>query len=380
MKIVVLGADGYIGWPACLYLSIKGHDVIAIDSLRRRSIDIELGTNSLVPIESFESRVSTWNRISGSNIVAEVADIKDPVVCDHIMTGHRPDAIIHLAEQRSAPYSMIDQSHAIDTQLSNVTGTLNLLYSIGRHNASTHLVKMGTMGEYGTPNIDIEEGWLNLSYNGRSDRVPFPKQPGSFYHLSKVFDSQNIEFCCRTWGLQATDINQGIVYGQMTDETSLDPKLATRFDYDAVFGTVLNRFVVQASIGHSLTVYGRGGQVRTLINISDSIRCLEIACLNPPAVSEYRVFNQFAECLSVSDLANLVASSHSGQTNIVNITNPRVELENHYYNPQHTGLAKLGFEPTLLDAPLVRSLIANVDQHHDRIRADKMMPNTTWRL
>ena len=248
-----------------------------------------------MPIEPLRTRIAVWQELTGITIGMYVGDLIDAMFTYHVIDDFRPDAVVHFAEQRAAPYSMIDRRHAVYTQQNNVVGTLNVLYAITEINPDIHLVKLGTMGEYGTPNIDIEEGWLELEHKGRLDRVLYPKRPGSFYHLSKVHDSHNIEFACRIWDLRATDLNQGVVYGQQTPETAMDERLATRFDYDAVFGTVLNRFVIQAVIGHPLTVYGPGSQTRGIIDIRDTVRCIELACENPANRGEFRVFNQMTE-------------------------------------------------------------------------------------
>ena len=258
MRILVLGGDGYLGWPTALHLSRRGHEVGVVDNFARRQYDFEMGVDTLVPIKSLQQRVRVWNEVSGLEVQPFVGDLTDPEFMTRVIREYRPDTVVHFAEQRSAPYSMIDQKHAVYTQVNNVVGTLNLLYAIADVDPSIHLVKLGTMGEYGTPNIDIEEGFIEITHRGRTDVMPYPKQPGSFYHLSKVHDSHNIMFACRIWGLRSTDLNQGIVYGQETPETDLHPDLATRFDYDGVFGTVLNRFCVQAVVGHPLTVYGVG--------------------------------------------------------------------------------------------------------------------------
>jgi UDP-sulfoquinovose synthase len=291
MKILVLGGDGYLGWPTALHLSEAGHDVAVADNFVRRHYDNELGVESLVPIEPLQTRIAVWQELTGAKIGMYVGDLTDPLFTYHIIRDFEPEAVVHFAEQRAAPYSMIDRAHAVYTQQNNVVGNLNLLFAIAETNPDIHLVKLGTMGEYGTPNIDIEEGWLDLEHNGRTDRVLFPKRPGSFYHLSKVHDSHNIEFACRIWDLRATDLNQGVVYGQSTPETARDERLATRFDYDAVFGTVLNRFTIQSVIGHPLTVYGAGNQTRGIIDIRDTVRCVELACENPANRGEFRVFN-----------------------------------------------------------------------------------------
>ena len=335
--------------------------------------------NSLVPIEPFESRVRAWREETDLQIIYEPGDVCDADFCDRLVQTHLPDAVVHFAEQRSAPYSMIDRKHAVDTQVMNVAGTVNLLYAIAAYAPSAHLIKLGTMGEYGTPNIDIEEGWLDITHKGRSDRMLFPKRPGSFYHLSKVFDSHNIEFCCRIWGIRATDLNQGIVYGQATEQTGLDPRLETRLDYDGVFGTVLNRFIVQAVIGQPITVYGEGGQTRAMLDIRDTVRCIEIACENPPPAGEFRVFNQFTECFSVMQLAEMVADLYSGPVTVRHLDNPRVEMEEHYFSPVNSGLITLGLRPHLLSETLVESMFDIVKRHADRVRREKLMPSSRWR-
>ena len=379
MRVVVLGSDGYLGWPTALHLSAQGHDVIAVDSFVRRTIDDELGTNSLVPIASMERRVDAWREVSGKDMPAEVGDLVDPAFCDRVIRDHQPDAVVHFAEQRSAPYSMIDRQHAVDTQVNNVVGTLNLLYAMAAYAPDAHLVKLGTMGEYGTPNIDIEEGWLEVTHKGRRDRVLFPKRPGSFYHLSKVHDSHNIEFACRIWGLRATDLNQGVVYGQTTPETALDPRLETRLDYDAVFGTVINRFIVQAAIGEPLTVYGRGGQTRAMLDIRDTVRCIEIACDNPADRGEFRVFNQFTERFSVRGMAEMVSELYPGQVEVHYLDNPRVEMEDHHYRAANSGLIALGLQPHLLSETLVDDMFDIVKRHADRVRPHTLLPHAQWR-
>src|ERR1700740_1477703 len=267
MKIAVLGGDGYCGWATALYLSQKGHSVAIIDNYVRRLWDHELGAQTLTPIRPLTDRLRVWQNLTGKTIELFVGDVADYALRPPTMKDFAPDAVVHFAEQRSAPYSMIDRKHAVFTQVNNVVGTMNVLFAIRELNLDCHLIKLGTMGEYGTPNIDIEEGYIEIEHNGRKDVLPFPKQPGSFYHLSKVHDSHNIMFVCRMWGLRATDLNQGVVYGTTTDETAMDEALINRFDYDDVFGTVLNRFCVQAAIGQPLTVYGKGGQTRGFLGL-----------------------------------------------------------------------------------------------------------------
>lgn len=379
MRILVLGGDGYLGWPTALHLSQCGHDVAVADNFARRQYDFELGAGSLVPIESLQTRVSVWHAITGKTIEVFVGDLTDADFTYRIIREYRPDAVVHFAEQRAAPYSMIDRKHAVYTQVNNVVGTLNLLYAIAETDPSIHLVKLGTMGEYGTPNIDIEEGWLELEYKGRKDRVLYPKRPGSFYHLSKVHDSHNIEFACRIWGLRATDLNQGVVYGQQTPETALDDRLATRFDYDAVFGTVLNRFVIQAVLEIPLTVYGKGGQTRGIIDIRDTVRCIQLACENPAEPGEFRVFNQMTESMSVLQIAQTIAECYPGEVVIENLENPRVEMEEHYYNVTHTGLMELGLVPHLLSDTLITSLFDIAKRYRDRVDLEAIQPRVNWR-
>jgi UDP-sulfoquinovose synthase len=260
-----------------------------------------------------------------------------------------------------------------------VIGTLNVLYAIKEIDADTHLVKLGTMGEYGTPNIDIEEGWLELTHKGRSDRVLYPKRPGSFYHLTKVHDSHNIEFACRVWGLRATDLNQGVVYGQQTPQTALDDRLATRFDYDAIFGTVLNRFVVQAVLGEPLTIYGEGGQTRGVIDIRDSVECLRLTTEQPPERGEFRVFNQMTESMTITEIAKVVATSYAGEVSIENIENPRVEAETHYYNVVHSGLVNLGLTPHYLSETLISSMFDVAERYKHRVDREALLPLVNWR-
>jgi UDP-sulfoquinovose synthase len=379
MKILVLGGDGYLGWPTALHLSQAGHDVAVADNFARRSYDNELGVESLVPIEPLRTRIAVWRELTGTSIGCYVGDLTDPLFTYHIIRDFEPEAVVHFAEQRAAPYSMIDRRHAVYTQANNVVGNLNLLFAIAETNRDIHLVKLGTMGEYGTPNIDIEEGWLDVEHNGRTDRVLFPKRPGSFYHLSKVHDSHNIEFACRIWDLRATDLNQGVVYGQQTPETARDERLATRFDYDAVFGTVLNRFVIQSVIGHPLTVYGTGGQTRGIIDIRDTVRCIQLACENPANRGEFRVFNQMTESMSVKEIAETIQRCSPEDVTIEYLDNPRVEAPEHYYKVKHTKLVELGLEPHLLSGTLIESLFEITKRYAHRVRPEALRPTVNWR-
>src|ERR1700726_158902 len=382
MKIAVLGGDGYCGWATALYLSQKGHSVAIVDNFLRRLWDHELGAQTLTPIRPLTDRVRVWQNLTGKTIELFVGDVADYDFLASMVQQFQPETIIHFAEQRSAPYSMIDRKHAVFTQVNNVVGTLNVLFGIREFLPDCHQIKLGTMGEYGTPNIDIEEGYIAIEHNGRKDVVPFPKQPGSFYHLSKVHDSHNMMFACKIWGIRAQDLNQGVVYGTLTDEVALDEALINRFDYDEVFGTVLNRFCVEAAIGHPLTVYGKGGQTRGFLDIRDTVRCIEIACTPPAAPGEFRVFNQFTEQFSVLDLAHLVqtaAEKLGFGVEISHLADPRVEAEDHYYNAKHSKLIELGLEPHLLSDSLLDSLMNVALKYRDRIDTSVMLPRINWR-
>jgi len=382
MRIMLIGGDGYLGWPTALHLSQRGHDVLIVDNLVRRSYDHEIGAHSLTSITSLQGRVAAWYAVSGKHIDVAIGDICDYSFFEGVFTSFMPDAVVHFGEQRSAPYSMIDRRHAVYTQHNNVIGTLNLLYAIAEHAPDCHLVKLGTMGEYGTPNIDIEEGYITITHNGRTDTLPYPKQPGSFYHLSKVHDSHNIMFACRVWGIRATDLNQGVVYGLETAETMLDPRLITRFDYDGIFGTALNRFMVQAVIGMPLTVYGQGGQTRGFLDIRDTLACVELALNTPAARGEFRVFNQFTEQFNVLQLATLVrdaAAAHGMQATIQHLDNPRVEKETHYYNAAHSKLIDLGLQPHFLSDTLIDSVMHIIYAHRDQVRPELVLPLVNWR-
>jgi UDP-sulfoquinovose synthase len=383
MKILVLGGDGYLGWPTAMYFSARGHDVAVADNMIKRFWEAEIGVEPLVAVPTLHSRVKKWKEVSGRDIHLFVGDIaRNPRFVYRLFEEFMPDAVIHYAEQPSAPYSMIDRGKCVETQINNVAGTLNLLFGLRHISPDTHIVKLGTMGEYGTPNIDIEEGWLDVEHNGRRDRVLFPKKPGSFYHLSKVHDSHNLEFACRIWGCRVTDLNQGVVYGIDTDETRLDDGLRTSFHYDAVFGTVLNRFVVQATHGLPLTVYGKGGQTRGFLNIRDTLRCVELATLNPPKSGEFRVFNQFTEQFSVMDIAERVqrvGKARALDVRIEHLENPRIEAEEHYYNAKHSALPALGLAPHLLDDKTLDGMFEMVGRLRSRIDPSIVTPNVKWR-
>ncbi len=383
MRVLIAGGDGFCGWPTALHLSAQGHQVFIADNLSRRRWDEELGTESLTRISNLEDRVARWKELSGCGIGFAIGDLTDERFVYEVLDGLKPEALVHFAEQRSAPYSMIDRSHAVFTQVNNVVGTLNLLFAISELVPNCHLIKLGTMGEYGTPNIDIEEGYITIEYKGRTDTLPYPKQPGSYYHLSKVHDSHNIMFACRAWGLRATDLNQGVVYNVQTEETASDPLLTNRYDYDGVFGTALNRFCAQAASGNPITVYGRGGQTRGFIDIRDTVRCIELAADNPARPGEFRVFNQFTEQWSVLELARLVekvAYTLDLEPKVTRLKNPRVEKEAHYYNAANTRLIDLGLKPHLLNEETVEWLLLMAMENRERIHPDTFVPQVNWRL
>ncbi len=383
MRVLILGGDGYLGWPTAMYLSRRGHDVGVVDNLSKRFWEAETGVEPLVPIRPLQARVKRWADVTGKTIGLWIGDIaENHRFLYELLEEFHPDAVVHYAEQPSAPYSMVDRARCVATQKNNVIGTLNLMFALQHSCPNAHVVKLGTMGEYGTPGIDIEEGWLEVEHNGRKDRVLYPKKPGSFYHLSKVHDSHNLEFGCRIWGMRVTDLNQGVVYGIDTDETVLHPDLATSFHYDSIFGTVLNRFIVQAVSGVPLTVYGKGGQTRGFLNVRDTLRCVELAVLNPAASGEFRVFNQFTEQFSVMDLAERVrraARSRGLRISIDHIANPRVELEEHYYNAKHTALVKLGLEPHLLTEEVIGHMLDMAERVKDRINPELNQPSIRWK-
>ena len=382
MRVLILGGDGYLGWPTALRLSAHGHEITVVDNFSRRRWHNEQSTDSLTPIASLGDRIDSWRATSGHELHSLVGDVEDGEFLDRVVAETLPEAIVHYGEQPSAPYSMISRRHAVKTQYTNVIGTLNLLFAMRDHVPNAHLVKLGTMGEYGTPNIDIEEGYLEVEHKGRCDTLPYPKQPGSLYHLSKVHDSNNIHFATRVWGLRATDLNQGVVYGVETAETRDQEPLLTRFDYDEIFGTALNRFCVQAVIGHPLTVYGAGSQTRGFLNIRDTLQCVELAIDNPAQLGEFRVFNQFTEQFTIRELAELVqrAARELGyQVDIESFPNPRVEAEEHYYNAANTKLKDLGLQPHLLGEELIQSMLGIVNRYQHRVVHRAIAPRTRWK-
>ncbi|APB32638.1 NAD-dependent epimerase/dehydratase [Gloeomargarita lithophora Alchichica-D10] len=382
MNVLVIGGDGYCGWATALHLAQQGHRVGIMDSLVRRYWDMQLQVDTLTPITPIQERLRRWQELTGRTIDLFLGDITDYGFLITALRQFQPEAIVHFGEQRSAPFSMIDREHAVLTQVNNVVGTLNILYAMKDEFPDCHLVKLGTMGEYGTPNIDIEEGYIKIEHNGRTDTLPYPKQPGSMYHLSKVHDSHNMHFACRIWGLRATDLNQGIVYGVLTEECGMDEALINRLDYDGVFGTALNRFCIQAAIGHPLTVYGTGGQTRGFLDIRDTVRCIELAVNHPAQAGELRVFNQFTELFSVADLARKVQQAGAAmglKVTVNHLDNPRIEKEEHYFNAKNTKLLDLGLQPHYLSDSLLDSLLNFAIRYKQRVDQTQILPKVTWK-
>ena len=381
MRILVLGGDGYLGWPTAMHFSQAGEEVWVADNFAKRRWELEEGIEPLLPVPPLHRRIKHWQELTGKAVHLRVGDLTNHRFAYNLFEDVKPDAVVHYAEQPSAPYSMQSRETAVLTQVNNITGTLNVLFAMRRHCPGAHLVKLGTMGEYGTPNIDIEEGYITIEHNGRNDTVLYPKQPGSFYRLSKVHDSNNIHFACRMWGLRVTDLNQGVVYGIDTAETELDPAFGTSFHYDHVFGTVINRFVVQATLGMPLTVYGQGGQTRGFLNIRDTLQCVDLAVRHPADPGDYRVFNQFTEQFSVNELAEKVvaAGRRAGMAvDVQHVDNPRVELEEHYYNAKHSKLTELGLDPHLLTDAVLDSMLARAQANSTHVNAEAMMPTIRW--
>jgi len=392
MRIIVLGSDGYLGFPLVLKLLGRGHEVVGVDNLSRRRMVREVDGWSAVPlVDPFERVMAV--REEFPEFVFRFMDLTNTEEVNHLFYKHKPDAVVHLGENPSAPYSMIDSEHAVSTYMNNVGGTLNVLHAMRDFSPDCHMIKLGTMGEYGTPNIDIPEGKFEIEYRGRKDVLPFPKQPGSFYHASKVADTINIQFASKIWGLRATDIHQGVVYGIITEDMEhvhdrnqkdVDDRLVTRFDFDETFGTALNRFTAQAVIGHKLTPYGRGGQTRGYIALRDSMQCLTIALENPAEGGEYRTFNQLDETYSVMELAKKVVKVGRSLSLDVEIwdhvENPRVEAEEHYYNPDRENLRKLGFKPTMSIENEIDVTLKRLMRYKERIeeKRSSIMPRTKW--
>ena len=382
MKVMIMGMDGYLGWTLSMYLASRGHEVSGIDNMLRRKMVTEIGSQSATPIKSMEKRLEAYKKTSGNDLKFYKGDLTQSAFVDVVVEKEQPDCIVQLGQIPAAPYSMIDVEHCNFTQVNNIIGHNNILFAIKDHVPECHLLKLGTMGEYGTPNVDIPEGFFEVDYRGKKDKLPFPRQPGSWYHLTKVHDTWNLMFANKIWGIRATDVMQGVVHGVKTPEMVNDD-LLTRFDFDEVFGTAINRFCAQAVVGHELTPYGKGGQTRGYLALRDSMQCFTIAIENPPKEGEYRVFNQFDETYSVNELAERtrkVAQEYGLDAKIWNIPNPRLEAEEHYYNPDMEHLPNLGFKPTHSLEDELHITIPKLIEYKDRIEAkrESINPKIKW--
>lgn len=383
MRVLIAGVDGYLGWPLSLHLAARGHEVAGIDDYSRRRWVGELGSQSAMPIAKMDVRLEGYVEAFDQPLRFYRGDLTDYNFVLNAYRAFRPDAVVYLGEMPSAPYSMIDVHHAVYTQTNNVIGALVTLYAMREAVPDCHLVKLGTMGEYGTPKVDIPEGFFELEYRGRKDRMMFPRKAGSWYHQSKVHDTNNVEMACRLWGLRSTDIMQGVVYGTRIDAMADDPRLVTRFDFDQAFGTAINRFCAQAVIGLPLTPYGKGLQRRGFLPLRDSMQCLTLAIENPPDAGDYRTFNQFEEVYNVTELAERVqriGKEFDLDVSIRPIENPRIEEEEHYYNPDHQHLLDLGYQPTHDMEAELRVVFQDLIPNRSRIAARRSanFPDIRW--
>jgi UDP-sulfoquinovose synthase len=382
MRVLVLGGDGYLGWATAMHLSAETHEVCICDNYLRRKLNSQFKSEPLFPVPILEARAEAWYQHVNRTIEVRVGDLTDWNFVNNLLATFEPAAIIHYAELPSAPFSMVNRDCAALVLQNNLGTTLNIIHAVHEICPRVHIVKLGTMGEYGTPDIDIEEGWIEISHNGRQDKFLYPRQGGSLYHTSKIMDTDLLWFYVRAWGLRVTDLMQGPVYGVTTDESRFDPALMPHFSYDAVFGTVLNRFIVQAVAGIPLTIYGSGTQRRGFLNIRDTLQCVRLVLENPPPEGELRICNQFVDIFSVLELAERVAAAaHSVglPTQLQHLANPRLESEQHYYNPAHSTLSQFGLQPHLLTETVIGEMIDIVRRYRDRIDISHIMPKVQWR-
>lgn len=381
MKVLILGGDGYLGWPTAMHLTARGHEVAVVDNYLRRRMCREEDCEPLFEVPNLHERARQWEELTENRIPVFIGDLCQWDFIAEVFQAFAPDTIIHYAEQPSAPYSMLNRRTASLTIGNNITATANVIFAIREFCPAAHMVKLGTMGEYGTPNIDIEEGWIDIEHKGRSQKFLYPRQAGSLYHTTKVMDTDLLWFYVRVWGLSVTDLMQGPVYGLFTDESGEDERLMPFFNYDELFGTVLNRFVVQAVAGYPLTVYGKGGQTRGYLNIKDTLNCVRLALENPAPPGELRIFNQFTETFTVNELAEQVVRVGKGlglPVEIKSVVNPRKEAEDHYYNPAHTGLLNLGLEPNYLTDEGLAKLMTVVMSHREKIKRNTIFRGVKW--
>ncbi len=382
MRMLVLGADGYLGWPTAMDLAAKGHEVIAVDNYLRRNIAKDTDSLALFETPDLKERAEIFKAVSGKDIKVEIGDLADSDFALGLFEKYKPDAVVHYAEQPSAPYSMRGFEEAQMTLNNNLNVTFNVIWGALQHAPECHIIKLGTMGEYGTPNIDIEEGWLEIEHKGRKDKFLYPRQAGSLYHTTKVLDTDMMWFYVRTYGLRMTDLMQGPVYGLQTAEADMDERLGPNFHYDDIFGTAVNRFLVQAVAGVPLTVYGKGGQTRGYLNLKDTLQCIDLAAKNPAGKGELRILNQFTEQFSVNELADRVQKAGNSMglnVQVKSIDNPRKEMEDHYYNAAHSGLMELGLEPHYMTEDVLVAMLERIVEHKDAISNDRIMPRVRWK-
>ncbi|MCF6274387.1 MAG: NAD-dependent epimerase/dehydratase family protein [Robiginitomaculum sp.] len=382
MRILILGADGYLGWPTTMDLAAKGHDIVAVDNYMRRTIASDTDSEALYKTPDLIERVKIFEEVTGHKVAVEIGDLSDADFCLGLFEKYKPDAVVHYAEQPSAPYSMRGFKEAQMTLNNNLNVTFNVIWGALQHAPECHIIKLGTMGEYGTPNIDIEEGWLEIEHKGRKDKFLFPRAAGSLYHTTKVLDTDMMWFYVRTYGLRMTDLMQGPVYGLESTEIDMDERLRTMFNYDDIFGTAVNRFLVQAVAGIPLTVYGKGGQTRGYLNLKDTLQCISLAADSPADKGELRIMNQFTEQFSVNELAERVKEAGDSlglNVQVKSIPNPRKEMEDHYYNAAHSGLLELGLEPNFMTKEVLVDMLKLIIEHKNDISHDRIMPRVKWK-
>ncbi len=381
MRILILGGDGYLGWPTAMMLANKDHEVCVVDNYLRRNLAQETSCEPLIANPNLYERSMIFESIVGRKIKVKLGDCSNMRFMESIVKSFKPEVIIHYAEQPSAPYSMLGVDEAQLTFSNNLNATFNMIWAVIQYVPDCHIVKLGTMGEYGTPNIDIEEGWIDITHKGRQDKFLFPRQAGSLYHTTKILDTDLLWFYARHYGIRITDLMQGPVYGISTEESDLDKRLLPNFHYDDIFGTVVNRFLVQAVANVPLTVYGKGGQTRGYLNLKDTLQCVELSIKNPANQGEMRIFNQFSEQFSVNELAarvQRVGDNMGLNVKVVSIDNPRNELEDHYYNAAHSGLSELGLKPHYMTDDALSSMLELIIQYKGNIDKKKIMPKVTW--